>query len=350
MRTMVGAIKTGRAGEFRVSSDLHLRRVPCYSPTVDCGVDLLTSFWNRVQVKTSSIVSINGWSGYAFRNLLDKKKPHRENADVFVCWGKDEDRFWVVPGPVVGNRPSFYAPSRLVNAPSKSALLSPYENRWDLLVPAESALVYTEDECIGIAGTHRVISELLLRDVQVSQPVVDIGFDLITAHGVRIQVKASRISTRQYKDGAYYFSPTRRYYKEEGKRLHKDDRVPSDEYDFAIFWGIEQNRFWIVPSALLGNKGCITLGPKPAMVEIDMEEVRRRREAGESHEKIAASMGINTTTLWNLDKGVTKSCDRHLESKAIRDCEGRWDYITEHIADLSGGRKVFDHQTVATTP
>lgn len=121
---------------------------------------------------------------------------------------------------------------------------------------------------LGQAGTYRVLAELLRRDVNAFLPVVDTGVDILTVRGVRIQVKATRLARRNTRSGynqgpAYFFTPgvkTRRG----GKTLEYREyyvRRFSDEVDYVVLWGSDQDRFWIVPATVLDSLKCLQLDP-----------------------------------------------------------------------------------------
>jgi hypothetical protein len=116
----------------------------------------------------------------------------------------------------------------------------------------------------GQAGAYQVASQLLLRGVNVFFPAVDVGADLLTGSGVRVQVKSTYLSCRRGADfpaGAYWFH----FYKQvldHGRRRN----APRDfvaECDVVVLWGIDHNKFWVVPAFELTDCQCLVLGETP---------------------------------------------------------------------------------------
>jgi len=120
----------------------------------------------------------------------------------------------------------------------------------------------------GQAGVYRIASLLCMRGLNPYFPAVDVGADLIV-DSCKIQVKCAHLRLNSvYPNGAYWFKlsfPTVK----QGKRVWKN-RAFSDSCDFVVFWGIEHDKFWIVPSSKLDTKQCLTLCPdrvKPSIVD-----------------------------------------------------------------------------------
>ena len=203
----------------------------------------------------------------------------------------------------------------------------------------------------GKAGEYRVASELILRGCVPAFPAIDLGCDLMIDHGVRIQVKSMHLT----KCGRrviphYYFTPSIRRVTDKKQYVILKDRKMSDECDFVVAWGINENRFWIIPAHLLDGKMSVSLGQECYFKGVDRIKVLQMRAEGKTYREISETFGFSINMVWMIASGRRDGSNRYPDTKAIRDCEGRWDYITEHIADLSGGRKVFEQQTVATTP
>jgi len=119
----------------------------------------------------------------------------------------------------------------------------------------------------GQSGAYQVASQLLLRGVNLFFPAVDVGADLITGSGIRIQVKSTYLSSRRssdFKGGAYWFHFVK-YGLENGKRTYAR-RDFAAECDVVILWGIDQNRFWVVPACELTDCQCLVLGAVPGRV------------------------------------------------------------------------------------
>lgn len=107
------------------------------------------------------------------------------------------------------------------------------------------------------AAEWAVASQLALREIVPMFPPVDLGADLILENGVRLQVKCAslRINNRGMQDvnhnlgylfdlrrGAWF--STERRYKKTGLRPY------SEVADYFVLWGIDENRFFIVPTSV----------------------------------------------------------------------------------------------------
>jgi len=108
----------------------------------------------------------------------------------------------------------------------------------------------SKNQEIGLAGEFRVMSELLLRGYNPAKAYLDDGVDIILDNGIRIQVKSSLKQSSGSKDGRYlsYHFNTRK-----GNDKKKID--PSTYSDYFIFWGVEDDVYWIMPSNIVANKG-----------------------------------------------------------------------------------------------
>ncbi len=188
----------------------------------------------------------------------------------------------------------------------------------------------------GKAGEYTVAAQLLLRGHNPFFPAVDIGADLILDSGIKIQVKSAhlRFQKGMYPQGAYWFKLTVRCMMSNGK-MTKRERVFSQECDFVVLWGIEQNRFWIVPAAHLDGHQLVVVGADVSWIDTDLEALRAAKESGKTYREIAKENGINLATAYNTIAGKREASGRTQMIKAIRGCEGRWDLIDEMLATIA---------------
>lgn len=158
----------------------------------------------------------------------------------------------------------------------------------------------------GQAAVYRVASELMLRGWPVAVPCVDDrGVDLVVLPSVRVQVKSAylRHHHRVYPQGAYWFKFVQGPIVTGGNTIRKrGPRQFSAECDFVILVGIDQGRFWIVPAPLLDGRSMCAVGPDAA----------------------------------GADRPRSVTTGRFALVKQIRECEGRWDYITEVLEAAVG--------------
>lgn len=114
----------------------------------------------------------------------------------------------------------------------------------------------------GQAGVWAVAAQLAIRGHIPSFPGVDYGFDLMIENGIRIQVKSSRlVGKKRGKYGVYpaYCFNIRKTSVNYEKRARSVSRDWTKVTDFFVLWGIDDNRFWIVPTAGVGNSAiCLT--------------------------------------------------------------------------------------------
>src|SRR5258708_5833761 len=107
----------------------------------------------------------------------------------------------------------------------------------------------------GKAGEYIVAAQLLLREVNVWMPAYDDGVDLIAENGCRIQVKTAHVTAGgdRYTRGIYFYPLAQdRRMAVSKERVEIRPRAPFHEFcDVVIFYGVDENRFWIVPSKIL---------------------------------------------------------------------------------------------------
>ena len=111
---------------------------------------------------------------------------------------------------------------------------------------------------IGQAGVYAASSQLLLAGNNILFPSVDEGYDLMLENGLRIQVKAARLifqNAPMYKEGVYSFNLRRDFWDPEIKRISTTKfRTYKDIADFFVLWGIDEDRFWIIPTSIKNQR------------------------------------------------------------------------------------------------
>ncbi len=172
---------------------------------------------------------------------------------------------------------------------------------------------------IGQAGVYRVASELLFRGHVPYLPSVDTGVDILLDNGLRLQVKARHLQSHPaYPEGAYPFSMKENNF---GSKKRDWTKV----CDFLIFWGINENRYFIVPASEASHNFWIRPMASTKYCA-SVEAMRVMRERGMTYEEIGEQLGVNRTTVKrNLDspsKLNSPKGNRHLASY-----EERWDLL-----------------------
>lgn len=124
---------------------------------------------------------------------------------------------------------------------------------------------------VGQAGVYRILSELMLRGMNAYLPVVDVGVDLILENNLRIQIKAANLRTQTMKNRkdkvpyeygpAYFWSLNSSQLGAKHKYVKRPNKY-SSQVDYMVLWGIDEDRFWIIPSKILDEAGIIALFPK----------------------------------------------------------------------------------------
>lgn len=188
-------------------------------------------------------------------------------------------------------------------------------------------------------------SELLLRNFNPSFPSVDCGVDVLVDGGIRIQVKCGHLrysladSVQAYKNGAYWFKlqATAHYVSGNNNIRHREKPQFSSFCDFVVLWGIEDNRFWVVPAALMDGRTLVVLGPTDihggSHIQVDVEKVKRLYEQGLTMDEIGERMNVDRHTISRRLKGLYVKAARTISSE-VRQYEGRWDLIESYYRTL----------------
>lgn len=121
---------------------------------------------------------------------------------------------------------------------------------------------------LGQSGVYAVASRLCLLGHNVYFPAADDGVDLVLDNGVRLQVKVAHLTypicghrpeagarggsgLGNYLGGCYIFGLRRgSWCQEDGEYSKKYNRRYDEIADFFVLWGIDENRFWIVPTTV----------------------------------------------------------------------------------------------------
>jgi hypothetical protein len=184
---------------------------------------------------------------------------------------------------------------------------------------------------MGKAGEYAVASQLLIRELSVAWPAVDEGFDLQARNGCRIQVKSSHIDGQTRRGHKYYWFPLGKT-----KRVilkSKIERIAcakvSDCCDVVVFWGIEENRFWVVPAELCDTKTAFILGcPDTKRFFGSIQAMRDMVKLGYTHQEISDETGMQRSNVTKYINSGVMEIKRTGDSTA-RACENAWHYILD---------------------
>jgi hypothetical protein len=185
----------------------------------------------------------------------------------------------------------------------------------------------------GQAGVYQVAAQLCLRGHNVFFPAVDIGADLLVDGGLRVQVKSTHLkySRAGYKGGSYWFRLGQNTMTK-GVRGWKAVNF-TDFCDIVVFWGIEQNRFWIAPATAIDGHQCLVLGPTSAYCDVDISTVKRMQSDGLRQEDIGEALGTSQMTISRRVRGQFSTPIRTFR-KTVEQYENRWDLIQEFLDSL----------------
>jgi len=191
----------------------------------------------------------------------------------------------------------------------------------------------------GEASVLKIGVDLIYKGYNVCKPLVDDrGIDLVVVEGskvAKIQVKSSSLITRSRKEGSvmtyYDFSLSAVRASMSGPatiRLRKF----SEEVDFVVLHGVDEDKIWIVPASLLDDKKNVTIySTSRSRLDIDWESLKDRREAGETLKQLGDSVGLSASAIMERLNGTTKEAGAKLVNQ-LRAFENRWDLIGEFLA------------------
>lgn len=182
----------------------------------------------------------------------------------------------------------------------------------------------------GQAGVYQVASQLLLRGFDPCFPASDAhGVDILLESGVKVQVKSANLGFyERTPNGAYWFNFGKTVFATKTGGLRKEKRNYSSQCDFVILWGIDDNKFWIVPAKEFDGANGVVMGRQPQFKHFSIEEAQQLREQGLTNEQIGQRMGAAETTVLRRLHGEFQAPKR-TRADAVRACEDAWNLIRE---------------------
>lgn len=109
----------------------------------------------------------------------------------------------------------------------------------------------------GVAAVWQVASQLALRGHNPLFPGLDEGYDIQLDNGLKLQVKSATITFKNQgyqHNGAYGFGLRRGAWDRTKKAYTRNNLRPYSEVaDFFVLWGVDENRFFIVPTSHSGK-------------------------------------------------------------------------------------------------
>lgn len=197
---------------------------------------------------------------------------------------------------------------------------------------------------LGQAAVYRVASELLFRGLRPYFPCVDDhGVDL-SVGPVRLQVKSAHLAYgRGYKQGAYWFKLVHGPIVTGSKNVKvRGPRQFSQQCDFVVLMGIDEQRFWIVPAHILDSATLVTLclGPEGFYKRDSFDEAKKLRAQGLTQQEIGDRLGISQVAVSYQLRGGRAALPKRTRSGQVRECEGKWDLIGGALATLNEANKI----------
>ncbi len=195
---------------------------------------------------------------------------------------------------------------------------------------------------LGKAGEYAVAAQLLIRGIPVSFPAVDDGADLQTGH-LRIQVKAARkIKIKQANSWGYHFNiGVHKWNKETKKFYHGDAR---SRVDFYVFWGVDENRFWVCPSHLLA-KTCIRIVEDSKRHTVDSRAVQALLGTGLTQREIAGRLGVSEMSVSRIANGLLPKTEPG-SCREVVEREGAWHEIISALGLVNSINHEMQEETV----
>lgn len=123
----------------------------------------------------------------------------------------------------------------------------------------------------------------------------------------------------------------------------RDDIIYSDICDFAVLYGITEQRFWIVPAMELDHCRLLYISSygAPFTHHVTPEQVRELTEQGMTPKEIGAKLGCHPLSVSRFLRGVVPS-DSRIRARRVRQYEGRWDQLEDFASVVKHG--IFERQ------
>jgi hypothetical protein len=184
----------------------------------------------------------------------------------------------------------------------------------------------------GKAGEYIVAGQIMLRGMNVYWPANDTGCDLKADNNCRVQVRTAHLYHRK-EYGPIYFFPLPR-----NRRMPNSDKTTklvarkkfAEVCDFVVFFGIEQNRFWIVPAALCDECTGVELGIESSLRRFagSVVDMRQMKDLGYSNYKISRHYGIQQCSVKQFLASGKDFIGIPVATR-MRACENKWSSILE---------------------
>jgi len=132
----------GKAGEYRVASELMARGFAVYMPVYDHGTDLMLGSGVHIQVKTGQRISSQkpyNHTRYSFNIRSSKDRNHAipnslSGVDFVVLWAMEDNEFYIIPAKQIRGKTNIgFTADTDKRTQVKWNQWLPYLNNWDIL-------------------------------------------------------------------------------------------------------------------------------------------------------------------------------------------------------------------------
>jgi hypothetical protein len=182
----------------------------------------------------------------------------------------------------------------------------------------------------GQAAVHLVAAHVLMLGHIPLFPDIDYGYDIKLDNGLRLQVKSSRLQKmgRSFPAGGYRFN-FRKNSMAYGKRVVGVVRDYTAVADFFVLWGVDENRFWIVPCSKKHTS--LFIPAKNDGIErtpwLDFHKIKELHDSGMNNSEIGRLFNVSHNTIRLTLKNGESRNNEHGSTRHTVSLEGRWDLL-----------------------
>lgn len=197
---------------------------------------------------------------------------------------------------------------------------------------------------LGKAGEMAVASQLLLRGLNVHFPIVDNGVDIVTSNGIRIQVKSARRgrSNRANRSFGYIFNIAFSKWDSGQKKFYKESHS-HQKVDFYVFWGSDENRFWVVPAPLL-KTNMVRIVEDSNRYSVDYAAITALVDTGLDQRTVALKLGISEMSVSRAANGKFPKTKPGVCQEILKR-EGAWHEIISAVGLVAAINKGTEKET-----
>lgn len=185
---------------------------------------------------------------------------------------------------------------------------------------------------IGAIGVLNAATKLVSLGLHVYQPLVDDhGVDLLvlgsTGTCTRLQVKTAH---KKILKGSDVYGFTLGHVTKHNKSgITRAVRKFSDEVDFLVLCGIDDEVFFVVPANVLNNKASVNVSFSPKVQQLDWTQIQKEHLSGSTYRDLAQKYSVSPSQVFNrLNNRVGE--DYGSLSSEVRSYFDRWDLILDH--------------------